>query len=167
MSIFSNRMPGAIKDKTSYNLWKFHNDEFHGTVFQVARCADWFTWSPGEQPNARCRLVLRLMHGLPQSHLVCYYFWHCQQTLIEPIVQSLITLFKINMHPLVIGLLTLFIIYLILFLIKTSLIHLKNIIIIIIYFLNFIKLCLLFLTLKRLIPARQSCDWYSNASLLF
>ena len=44
MSIFSNRMYGAMVDGKPIlwknNLWKFHNDEFNGTVLQVARCAD-------------------------------------------------------------------------------------------------------------------------------
>ena len=80
-------------------------------------------------------------------------------------VQSCITLFKINMHPLFIWLLTLFLIYLIVFLIKTPLIHL--IIIIIIMFENLFGFCLLFVTLKRLIPARQSCDYHSLTSILF
>ena len=77
--------------------------------------------APGAPPDARfAEKPLVLLNNLK----------HCYQTKIEPIVQSCIRLFKINMHPLYIWLLTLFLIYLIVFLIKTPLIHLINIIII-------------------------------------
>ena len=69
------------------------------------------------------------------------------------------------MHPLYIWLLTLFLIYLIVFYIKTLLIYLINIIIII-YFKCF-GLCLLYVTLHRLIPARQSYDCHYFVILLF
>ena len=59
--------------------------------------------------------------------------------IIESIVHSCIEQFKINMHMLCILLLTLFLIYLVEFIIKTPLIYLFNIIIIIffLYFLDF------------------------------
>ena len=92
----------------------------------IARCTARCALSPNAPPDARfAGKSLVLLNNLK----------HCYQTKIEPIVQSCIRLFKINMHPLFIWLLTLFLIYLILFLIKKPLIHLINIIIII-FFLN-------------------------------
>ena len=89
---------------------------------------------PGRQVRSQVRLVAP---GAPpdarfvgKSLVLLNNLKHCYQTKIEPIVQSSIRLFKINMHPLYIWLLTLFLIYLIVFLIKTPLIHLINIIII-------------------------------------
>ena len=69
------------------------------------------------------------------------------------------------MHLLYIWLLTLFLIYLIVVLMKTPLIHLLNIIIII-FFINHLDIAY-YVTLKRLLTARQSSDCNSFSSLLF
>ena len=71
MSIFSNRMHNEMVDGKPIKLMEFLNDEFPGTMLQVAKCAELFTWLHGVQTGAPCRMVLCLMHGLPQSHLVC------------------------------------------------------------------------------------------------
>ena len=70
------------------------------------------------------------------------------------------------MHLRFIWLYTLFLVYLLEFLIKTRLIHLINIIIVICY-LHFLDFAYEFITLKRLIPMCQSCNCYSVATPLF
>ena len=91
----------------------------------VAWCAARCALSPGAPPDARSTAKpLALLNNLI----------HCYQTKIKQIVQSRNTLFKINMHPLYIWLWTLFLIYLIVFVIKIQLIHLLDNIIIIIFF---------------------------------
>ena len=70
------------------------------------------------------------------------------------------------MHELVILLLTLFLIYLIKFIIKTPIIYLIKLIIIIVLFLIF-GLCLLYVTLKRLIFVPQCCNCHYFATLVF
>ena len=115
----------------------------------VARCAARCATLPGAPPNARfAGKSLVLLNNLK----------HWYQTKIEPIVQSCIRLFKINMHPLYIRLLTLFLIYLNVFLIKTPLIHLINIIIII-FFLNFWTL--LIICYIKTTNIRSSVLWLS------
>ena len=132
MSIFSNRMHGAMVDRKPIKLteipsWRilWHSAlgrQVRRQIYLVAWCATWCALSPGALPDAR---------SAAKSLSLINYLKHCHQTKIKPIVQSCITLFKINMHPLFILLLILFIIYLIKFLIKTPLIYLINIIIII------------------------------------
>ena len=89
-------------------------------------CAAWCAWSPGAPPDA---------WSAAKSPALDNNLKHCHQTIIESIVHSCIALFKINIHELLILLLTLFLIYLIELLINTQLIYLINIIIII-FFLN-------------------------------
>ena len=94
----------------------------------IAWCVAWCAWAPGAQPDA---------WSAANSQDLDNNLKHCHQKIIESIVHSCIALFKINMHKLFILLLTLFLIYLIEFLIKSPLIYLINIIIII-CFLNFL-----------------------------
>ena len=142
MSIFSNKMHCSLVDGKPIKLmeipaWRI---SWHGVPgLQVRRlirlsawCAAWFAawcaWSPGAPPAA---------WSAAKSPALDNNLKHCHQTIIESIVHSCIALFNINMHKLLILLLTVFLIYLIEFLIKTPLMYLINIIIII-FFLNFL-----------------------------
>ena len=138
MSIFSSRIHGAMVDGNPIKLMEIPSwrilwysalgRQVRRLIYLVAWCATWCALSPGALSDARsAEKSLSLLNNLK----------HCHQTKIKPIVQSCITLFKINMHPLFIWLLILFLIYLIEFLIKTPLINLINIIIII-FSLNFL-----------------------------
>ena len=95
---------------------------------RLIRLSAWCAWAPGAPPDA---------WSAAKSPALDNNLNHCHQTIIKSIVNSCIALFKINMHELFILLLTLFLIYLIEFLIKTPLISLINIVIII-FFLNFL-----------------------------
>ena len=132
--IFSSRMHGAMVDGKPIKLMEIPSRRilWHSAldrkvrrlIYLVAWCATWCALSPGALPDARSAAKsLSLLNNLK----------HCHQTKIKPIVQSCITLFKINMHPQFIWLLILFLIYLIEFLSKTPHIYLINIIIIIFY----------------------------------
>ena len=136
MSIFNNRMHWALVDGKPIKLmeipvWRIL---WHGVpgrqVRQLIRLSAWCAalcaWAPGAPPDA---------WSAAKSTALNNNLKHCHQTIIESIVHSCIALFKINMHALFILLLTLFLIYLIEFLIKTPLFYLINIIIII-FFLN-------------------------------
>ena len=138
MSLFISRMHCAMVDGKPIRLmeiplWRilWHSAlgrQVRRLIDLVTWCATWCALSPCALPDARyAAKSLRLLNHQK----------HCHQTNIKPIVQSCITLFKINMHPLFIWLLILFLIYLIEFLIKTPLINLINIIIII-FSLNFL-----------------------------
>ena len=120
--------------------WKTHKTNGNSSMKNfMARCSR----SPGAATNSPERLVRpgawcstwcmvrREITSLDNN------LKHCHQTIIKSIVHSCIALFKINMHELFILLLTLFLIYLIEFLIKTPLIYLINIVIIIL-FINFL-----------------------------
>ena len=157
MSIFSNRKHGAmvygkpVKLMEILSWWiLWHNAlgrQVCRLIHLVAWCATWCALSPGVLRDARAASKsLGLLNNLK----------HCHHWVIESIVHSCIALFKINMHELYIFLLILFLIYLIQFLIKRPLIYLINIIIMI-FFSNCFGLCLLFVTLKRLITAHNFC----------
>ena len=136
-SIFSNRMHCALVDWKPIKLMEIRawRISWHGVLgCQVRRlirlsawCAAWCAWSPDAPPNA---------WSVAKSPALDNNLMHCHLTIFESIVHSCIALFKINMHKLVILLLTLFLINLIELLIKTPLIYLINIIIII-YFRKF------------------------------
>ena len=97
-------------------------------VWQLIRLSAWCVWATGAPPDA---------WSAAKSAALDNNLKHRHQTIIISIVHSCIALFKINMHKLFILLLTLFLIYLIEFLIKSPLIYLINIVIII-FFLNFL-----------------------------
>ena len=123
----------------------------------MAWAATWCTLSPGTLPDARSAAkYLNLRNNIK----------HCHQRVMKSIVHSCIALFEINMHGLFIFLLILFLIYLIEFIIKTPLIYFINKIIII-FCLNFYGICLLFVTLKRIITAHNVCDCISVTTLSF
>ena len=88
--------------------------------------AAWCAWAPGAKFDA---------WSAAKSPALNNNLKQCHQTIIKSIVHSCIALFKINMHMFFILLMTLFLIYLIEFLIKTPLIYLSNIVIII-FFIN-------------------------------
>ena len=136
MLIFSKRKNGAMDDGKPIKLleiplWQI---SWHGVPGRQVRrlirlnawCVAWCALAPGAPPDA---------WSAAKSTALDNNLKHCHQTIIESIVHSCIALFKINMQALFILLLTLFLIYLIEFLIKTPLIYLINIIIII-FFLN-------------------------------
>ena len=136
MYIFSNKMHLALVDGKLIKLMKipawrisWHNvpgRQVRRLICLSAWCAAWCAWSPNVRPDA---------WSAAKSTALDNNLKLCHQTIIESIVHSCIALFKINMHALFILLLTLILIYLIEFLIKTPLIYLINIIIII-FFLN-------------------------------
>ena len=100
-----------------------------------ARYAAWCARSLCATPNARFGAKSPAL----QNNLK-----HCNQKIIKSIVHGCIALFRITMHELFLLLLTLFLISIIEFLIKTLLINLINIIIIILFliFLDFAYYCL-------------------------
>ena len=136
MSNFSYKMHGSMVNGKTKRLMKNPPWQISWQVASsrhvcrliclVAWCAARCALLPGAPPDARLAGKSLALH----INLI-----HCYQTKIEPIIQSCITLFKINVHSLYIWILILFLIYLIVFLITTPLIHLINIIIII-FFLN-------------------------------
>ena len=114
---------------TEIPLWQI---SWHGVPGRQIRrlirlsawCAAWCTWSPGATPDAwSAEKSLALDNNIK----------HCHKTIMELLIYSCIASFKINMHRLFILLLTLFLMYLIDFVIQTPLIYLINIIIIIFF----------------------------------
>ena len=95
---------------------------------RIIHLSAWCAWASGAPPDAWSAATLPALDNNRK---------HCYQTLIKSIVYSCIALIKINMHELFSLLLTLYLIYLIEFLIKTPIIYLINIVIII-FFLNFL-----------------------------
>ena len=95
-------------------------------VRRLIRLSAWCAWAPGAPPDA---------WSAAKSPALDNNLKHCYQTIIKSIVHSCIALFKINRHEIFILLLTLLLIYLIEFLIKTPFIYFINIVIII-FFLN-------------------------------
>ena len=77
-------------------------------IRMIAWCAAWCVWAPGALPDA---------WSDAKSPALDNNLKHCHQKIIESIVHSCIALFKINMHEHFILVLTLFLIYLIEFLI--------------------------------------------------
>ena len=104
MSSFCSRMHGAMIDGTPIKhmgivSWQifWHSAlgrQVRRLIYLIAWCATWCALSPGSLPDARSAAKsLSFLKNLKHSH----------RTKIKLIVQSSITLLKINMHPLLFG----------------------------------------------------------------